>query len=247
LIALGAQHRWGAAIDAAAAQARPAGTPVVRGSCLPVALCAADDTIVKRKVNIIKMTSTPYVSLPRQALIRLTTELADLRRWPSVEVPDDFIDTAENHTGYRARRARIRHIEEVLAQADVDDELSDDGIAGPDMVLTVRYDDSGSTETFILGGYGAGDVDNKIYPLRSPIGRAIAGARPGEHRTLCLPDCPPIAVTLLSAQPATSTGATRYRGRGDSRRRSPADIASKPAHARNHAASTRSLLAVEVA
>jgi transcription elongation GreA/GreB family factor len=165
-------------------------------------------------MNDIKMTTAQRFSMPRQALIRLADELADLRRWPSVEVPDDFIDTAENRTGYRARRARIRHLEEVLAQADVDDELSDDGIAGPETVLTVRYDDSGSTETFILGGYGAGDVDNKIYPLRSPIGRAIAGARPGEHRTLCLPDGPPIAVTSLSAQPATSTVATRCRRRG---------------------------------
>jgi transcription elongation factor GreA len=192
------------------------------------------------------MTSAQYVSMTRQARIRLTYELAALRRWPSVEVPDDFIDTAENRGGYRARRARIRHIEEVLAQVSVDDELSDDGIAGPDMVLTVRYDDSGSTETFILGGHGAGDEDNKIYPPRSPIGRAIAGARPGEQRTLRLPDGPPIAVTLLSAQPAACTGATRYRGRGDSRRRSPVDIAAKPAHASNHA-STRSLLAVAVA
>jgi len=184
--------------------------------------------------------------MPRQARIRLTHELAALRRWPSVEVPDDFIDIAENRTGYRARRARIHHIEEVLAQVSVDDELTDDAIAGPDMVVTVRYDDSGSTETFILGGHGAGDVDNKIYPLHSPIGRAIAGARPGQQRTLCLPDGPPIAVTLLSAQPAASTGATRYRGQGDTWRRSRGHIAAKPARARNHVASTRSLLGVEV-
>jgi transcription elongation GreA/GreB family factor len=212
-----------------------------------LAVCAPDDTIVKREVNIIKMTSAHYVSMTRQARIRLTKELAALRRWPSVEVPDDYIDIAENRSGYRARRARIRHIEEVLAQVSVDDELSDDGIAGPDMVVTVRYEDSGSTETFILGGFGAGDVDNKIYPLRSPIGHAIAGAHPGEHRTVCLPEGPPIAVTLLSAQPAAATRAARCRGRGDSRRGSRVDSASGPAPARNHAASTRSLLTVEVA
>ena len=74
----------------------------------------------------------------------------------------------------------------------------------------------------------------------------IAGARPGQQRTLCLPDGPPIAVTLLSAQPAASTGATRYRGQGDTWRRSRGHIAAKPARARNHVASTRSLLGVEV-
>jgi hypothetical protein len=53
-------------------------------------------------------------------------------------------------------------------------------------------------------------------------------------------------VTLLRAEPAASTGATTDRGAGDSWRRSRGDIAAKPAHASNHA-STRSLLAVEVA
>lgn len=80
--------------------------------------------------------------------------------------------------------------------------VSDTDVARPGMVLTVRYADTGSTETFILGGYGAGDADNRIYPLRSPLGRAIAGARPGEHRTLRLPDGSPIALTLLSVRPA---------------------------------------------
>lgn len=215
---------------------------------MPVALCAPDDTIVKREVEIIKMASAHYVSMTRQARIRLTNELAALRRWPSVEVPDDYIDIADSRSGCRARGARIRHIEEVLAEVSVDDELSDDGIAGPDMVLTVCYDDSGSTETFIFGGYGADHVDNKIYPLRSPIGRAIAGACPGEHRTLRLPDGPPIAVTLLNAQRTASTDATRYaRQGGDSRRISHVDSVSKPAQTSDHAASTSPLLTAEVA
>ncbi|WP_156752439.1 hypothetical protein [Mycobacterium sp. ACS1612] len=82
--------------------------------------------------------------MTRETRIRLTNELATLRRWPSVEVPDDYIDIAESRSGYRARRARIRHIEEVLAQASVDDGLADNGIAGAGMVLTIRYDDSGT-------------------------------------------------------------------------------------------------------
>ncbi|MCV7302938.1 GreA/GreB family elongation factor [Mycobacterium barrassiae] len=178
------------------------------------------------------MTSAHDVPLTRQDRIRLTNELTSLRRRPCVEVPDDYIETPESRSRYLARRARIRHIEDVLAQARVDDDLTDDDVAKPGMVLTVRYDDSGGTVTFILGGHGAGDEDNNIYPLRSPIGRAIAGARPGEKRTLRLLTSPAIAVTLLSVRPAVSRGARRCR----SRRHGRADSASSARSSRSDVA-----------
>ncbi|OBJ84328.1 GreA/GreB family elongation factor [Mycobacterium asiaticum] len=70
-------------------------------------------------------------------------------------------------------------------------------VAEPGTVLTVRYDRSGRTETFMLGGYGACDTDRKLYPLRSPIGRAIVGARPGDQRQVVLSGSEPIPVTLI--------------------------------------------------
>lgn len=152
-----------------------------------------------------------------EAYHRLKDELAALRAWPNIEVPDDFMDTHDTHKDYRARRARIRQIEDVLADAAIDEDAPAEAIAEPGMVLTVRYDNTRDTETFILGGLGAGDEDNKIYPLRSPIGRAIAGARAGEQRTFTLPDGTTVGMTLLKAEPATRSVSKRPRRRCTSR------------------------------
>lgn len=75
-------------------------------------------------------------------------------------------------------------------------------IAEPGMVLTIRYDATGETETFLLGRRGAPDgTDLTVYSLASPLGRAIAGAVPGEQRSYAIPDGPHLPVTLLSAVP----------------------------------------------
>ncbi|BBZ14148.1 GreA/GreB family elongation factor [Mycobacterium branderi] len=78
-------------------------------------------------------------------------------------------------------------------------------VAKPGMVLTIRYDATGETETFILGRRGApDDTDLTVYSMASPLGRAIAGARPGEQCNYAIPDGPHLPVTLLSAVPYRS-------------------------------------------
>jgi transcription elongation factor GreA len=74
-------------------------------------------------------------------------------------------------------------------------------IAEPGMVLTIRYDDAGETETFLLGRRGADDADITVYSMASPLGRAIVGARPGERRIYSIPDERGVLVTLLEAVP----------------------------------------------
>jgi hypothetical protein len=49
------------------------------------------------------------------------------------------------------------------------------------------HDDTGDTDTFLLGVHGAEYGDMAVYSIESPLGAAIAGARPGEHRTFRLP------------------------------------------------------------
>ena len=69
------------------------------------------------------------------------------------------------------------------------------------MVLTIRYDPTGETETFLLGRLGAEDTDIKVYSTLSPLGHAIAGARPGEQRIYSIPSETGRLVTLLKAVP----------------------------------------------
>jgi transcription elongation factor GreA len=148
------------------------------------------------------MTSTEPVWMTRQAHTRLQTELAALRSRPSIEVPDDLMDYDDNLVAkYAARQARIRQIQDLLTNAVVGEDPPDDGIAEPGMVLTVRYDDTGEIETFLLGVRGAEDADIDVYSMQSPLGRAIAGARPGEQRTYSIPSGANLPVTLLKAVP----------------------------------------------
>ncbi|WP_029117248.1 GreA/GreB family elongation factor [Mycobacterium sp. URHB0044] len=140
--------------------------------------------------------------MTRRAYLRLQMELAALRSQPSNEVPGEVADFDDNLVaGQRARQVRIRQIQDLLAHAVVGEDPPDDGIAEPGMVLTVRYDDTGETETFLLGVRGAEDADIEVYSLQSPLGKAIAGARPGEQRIYSIPSGADLPVTLLRAVP----------------------------------------------
>jgi len=148
------------------------------------------------------MTTTERLWMTSDAHIRLQAELAALRSRPSIEVPDDFMDYDSNLAAkYSARQARIRQIQDLLSRAVVGDDPPDDGVAEPGMVLTVRYDDTGEIETFLLGVRDAEHVDIDVYSMKSPLGSAIAGARVGEQRTYSIPSGADIPVTLLKAVP----------------------------------------------
>jgi transcription elongation GreA/GreB family factor len=148
------------------------------------------------------MTSTERYWITRDAYTRLQNELATLRSRPAIEVPDDFMDYDDNLVAnYVARQARIRQIQDLLTNAAVGEDPPNDGVAEPGMVLTIRYDDTGEIETFLLGVRGAEDADIDVYSIQSPLGSAIAGARPGEQRTYSIPSGASLRVTLLEAVP----------------------------------------------
>ncbi len=147
------------------------------------------------------MSDKQGIRLTRHEYGRLMSELTALRSRRGIEVPDDFMDYDANRIArYSARRARIREIEDLLARAIVTEDTGYD-TAEPGMVLTIRYEDSGETETFLLGRYGAKDADMKVYSTLSPMGRAIAGAHPGERRIYSIPDGASPVVTLVSVEP----------------------------------------------
>ena len=140
--------------------------------------------------------------MTREAHTRLKAELAALRSRPNIEVPEDFMDYDDNLVAnYTARQARIRQIQDLLTNAVVGEDPPDDGVAEPGMVLTVRYDDTGEIETFLLGVRGVEDADIDVYSMQSPLGSAIVGARPGEQRTYSIPSGANLPVTLLKAVP----------------------------------------------
>lgn len=144
------------------------------------------------------------VWMTSQHYCRLQDELAALRSQRSIEVPDDFMDYPPHRAARpSARDKRIREIEGLLATACLADDPAQKAVAEPGMVLTIRYDATGETETFLLGRRGAENADIKVYSMASPLGRSIAGAHPGEQRIYAIPNDGGRLVTLLTAVPYT--------------------------------------------
>lgn len=145
-----------------------------------------------------------------RAHARLRAELDELVAQRDVKISDDTIDAYEHHLAVSvATKARIRQIRELLKNAVVGETPPDDGIAEPGMVLTVRFDDTGETETFLLVvGGDAEDGALEICSTLSPLGTAIAGAQPGDRRTYLVPSGATVAVTLLRAVPYGSPALT---------------------------------------
>lgn len=145
------------------------------------------------------MTTTERVWMTRQAHDRLQAELAELRASANAAVTESSDENVID--AQRARHARINQIHDLLLNAVVGEDPPDDGVAEPGMVLTIRYDETGDTETFLLGARDAEHGDIEVYSIRSPLGAAIVGAREGERRTVRVPSGKSIPVTLLEALP----------------------------------------------
>ena len=146
------------------------------------------------------MATTTRVWISPQAHERLHRELDTLRFLYSAGIADE--DTDENATAVRrAWEIRMQQIHDLLINAVVGEDPPDDGIAEPGMVVTIRRDATGDTETFLLGVRGAEYADMPVYSVQSPLGAAIAGARANERRTYTLPNGMPLAVTLLNTVP----------------------------------------------
>jgi transcription elongation factor GreA len=119
-------------------------------------------------------------------------------------------DLKENG-GYHAAKdeqgkmeGRIRQLTQILRESKVGTPpTADAGIAGPGMVVTVKYSD-GDTETFLIGSREEAAVtDVTVYSAQSPLGKAITGAKPGQSVTYETPTGKKISLELTEAKPYT--------------------------------------------
>ena len=144
----------------------------------------------------------------RAELDRLVAARPDVSRM--IEKAREEGDLRENG-GYHAAKeeqgkqeARIRQLEQLLRTARVGEAPTSEGVAGPGMVVTVRFEGEDDPERFLLGSR-EDDVggDLEIYSANSPLGRALAGCRIGETVTYELPNGRSMKVELLDAAPYT--------------------------------------------
>lgn len=106
------------------------------------------------------MNHTERIWMTPRAHTRLKNEIAALRSQSTIEVPDNFMDYDDDLVATQlARRARIRGIQELLANAIVSENPDDIYTAEVEHESAVGGNDvtdvGGETDTFLLGSRGA--------------------------------------------------------------------------------------------
>jgi len=101
--------------------------------------------------------------------------------------------------------ARIRQLNQILREANVGTPPSANaGVAGPGMVVTVKYAGDDDQETFLIGSREEARVtDMTVYSAQSPLGKALAGAKPGTTITYSAPNGREISLELLEVSAYT--------------------------------------------
>jgi transcription elongation factor GreA len=157
------------------------------------------------------LTTTDYNELVRELELRrgayrteLAERLRDARAFGSPGDDDERLAALEDVT---IVHARVAQLERLLAQVTVVDEArGDDDVARSGSSVEIE-DDDGRTVEYELVGRRAADALPGQITLRSPVGEALLGARPGDTVTVRLPSgrarvLRVLSVTARAASPA---------------------------------------------
>jgi transcription elongation factor GreA len=99
--------------------------------------------------------------------------------------------------------ARIRQLTQLLREARVGQPpAAAAGVAGPGMVVTVRFEGDDEDETFLLGSREEAETAGmQVYSPKSPLGSALLGRREGDTVSYETPTGKTMKVQLVSAKP----------------------------------------------
>lgn len=150
--------------------------------------------------------------LTQEAHDRLSRELEELianRPVMAKEINDrrEEGDLRENG-GYHAAReeqgkqeGRILQLQQLLRTAKVGEAPVDDGVAGPGMLVEVRFEGDDEVEQFLIGSREEAETAGvEVYSSASPLGQALTGKREGETAEYETPNGKTMKVTLVSAK-----------------------------------------------
>jgi transcription elongation factor GreA len=163
----------------------------------------------------VSATDDTVTFLTQEAYDRLSGELEQLianRPAMAKEINDrrEEGDLRENG-GYHAAReeqgkaeGRILQLQELLRTARVGEAPVSEGIAGPGMLVEVRFAGDDDVETFLIGSREESETAGvEVYSAASPLGKALTGAGEGDTVEYETPNGKTIKVTLVSAKPFT--------------------------------------------
>ena len=124
-----------------------------------------------------------------------------------IEAARDEGDLRENG-GYHAakdeqgqREARIFQLTQILESSKVGEPPRTEGVVGPGMTVTIRFDGDDDEVTFLLASREESGTPIDVYSPRSPLGAAITGKKVGEKATYTLPNGRSATVEILEAVP----------------------------------------------
>ena len=151
--------------------------------------------------------------LTQEAYDRLKAELDHLSGPGRVEIAKKIEaargegDLKENG-GYHAAKeeqgkqeGRINQLQHILDNARVGEPPRQDGVVGPGMTVTIRFQGDEDEVTFLLASREEVGSPIDVYSPRSPRGSAISGKKVGETATYTLPNGRVASVEILEAVP----------------------------------------------
>ena len=151
--------------------------------------------------------------LTQDAYDRLKSELDHLSGPGRVEIAKkieaarDEGDLKENG-GYHAAKeeqgkqeGRIHQLQHILDNSRVGDPPRTDGVVGPGMTVTIRFQGDEDEVTFLLASREESGSPIDVYSPRSPLGSAISGKKVGETATYTLPNGRAATVEILESVP----------------------------------------------
>jgi transcription elongation factor GreA len=151
--------------------------------------------------------------LTQEAYDRLKAELDHLSGPGRIEIAKKIEaarlegDLKENG-GYHAAKdeqgimeARIIVVTNILDSSRVGTAPRTDGVVGPGMTVTVRFQGTDDEVTFLLASREESGAPIDVYSPRSPLGVAILGKKVGESATYSLPSGRSTTVEILDASP----------------------------------------------
>ena len=124
-----------------------------------------------------------------------------------IEAAREEGDLRENG-GYHAAKeeqgkqeARIHQITHILTHSRVGEPPRTDGVVGPGMTVTVKFEGEDTEVTFLLGSREESGAPIDVYSPKSPLGEAISGKKVGETATFTRPNGRVESVEIIDSVP----------------------------------------------
>jgi transcription elongation factor GreA len=158
-----------------------------------------------RDENVTWMTQEAYDRLKAEYEYLSGPGRVDIAK--KIEAAREEGDLRENG-GYHAAKeeqgkmeGRILQLRQLLDSAKVGEAPRAEGVVGPGMTVTIRFQGDEEEVTFLLASREESGAPIDVYSPKSPLGAAINGKKIGEKATYTMPNGRQNTVEILEAVP----------------------------------------------